>query len=97
METLQPDVQAVRARFGFLETPDVMEALASARQRGLREADENVSFFLGWHLVRARPRPGLAGLKYRLFAYMQRRSAQAAEFFSMPTHGVMVLATDIEL
>jgi hypothetical protein len=28
---------------------------------------------------------------------MQRRSAQAAEFFRMPTHGVMVLATDIEL
>jgi hypothetical protein len=25
------------------------------------------------------------------------RSAQAAEFFRMPTQGVMVLATDIEL
>jgi KUP system potassium uptake protein len=97
VETLQPNVHAVRARYGFMETPDVMEALGSARQRGLREADEDVSFFLGWHLVRARPRPGLAGLKYRLFAYMQRRSAQAAEFFRMPTHGVMVLATDIDL
>jgi KUP system potassium uptake protein len=97
VETLYPNVHAVRARFGFMETPDVMEALRSARQRGLKEADEQVSFFLGWHLVRARPRRGLAGLKYRLFAYMQRRSAQAAEFFRMPTHGVMVLATDIEL
>jgi K+ transporter len=47
--------------------------------------------------VRARPRTGLAGFKFRMFAYMQRRSAQAAEFFRMPTEGVIVLATDIEL
>jgi KUP system potassium uptake protein len=97
VETLQPNVHAVRARFGFMETPDVTEALRCARQRGLKGIDEDISFFLGWHLVRARPRHGLTNLKYRLFAYMQRRSAQAAEFFRMPTHGVMVLATDIEL
>jgi KUP system potassium uptake protein len=98
VEMPQPNVYAVRARFGFMETPDVMEALRSARQRGLKDIDDDVSFFLGWHLVRARPRDSfLADLKFRLFAYMQRRSAQAAEFFRMPTHGVMVLATDIEL
>ena len=97
VEVLQPQVHAVHARFGFMETPDVMESLASARQRGLRDADGLMSFFVGWHLVRARPRRGLAGFRGRLFAYMQRRSAQAAEFFRMPTHGVMVLATDIEL
>jgi KUP system potassium uptake protein len=98
VETLQPNVYAVRARFGFMETPDVMEALRSARQRGLKGIDDDVSFFLGWHLVRARPRSRFfSDLKYRLFAWMQRRSAQAAEFFRMPTHGVMVLATDIEL
>ena len=41
--------------------------------------------------------PGIAGLKSRAFAFLQRRSAQAAEFFHMPTRGVVVLATDIEL
>jgi KUP system potassium uptake protein len=98
VETLQTNVFAVRPRFGFMETPDVMEALRSARQRGLKDIDRDVSFFLGWHLVRARPRSSLmTDLRFRLFAYMQRRSAQAAEFFRMPTHGVMVLATDIEL
>ncbi len=98
VETLQPNVYAVHARFGFMETPDVPEALRSARQRGLKDIDEDVSFFLGWHLVRARPRRRFVqDLEFRLFAYMQRRSAQAAEFFRMPTQGVMVLATDIEL
>lgn len=91
-----PGVHAVYARFGFMETPDVRAALQGAARRGLR-TDEDCTFFLGWHLVRARQRPGLAGIKMRLFAYMQRRSAQAAEFFRMPTRRVVVLATEVEI
>jgi KUP system potassium uptake protein len=94
---LMPGVFDVRARFGFMETPDVGEALRNARRQGLIVFAEDSSFFLGWHLVRARPRPGIAGLKSRAFAFLQRRSAQAAEFFRMPGRGVIVLATDIEL
>jgi KUP system potassium uptake protein len=97
VEELLPNVHAVRARFGFMETPDVSEALRGARQRGLRVVDADCTFFLGWHLVRALPRPGLAGLKSSIFAYLQRRSAQAAEFFRMPTRRVVVLATEIEI
>jgi KUP system potassium uptake protein len=94
---LQPGVYDVRARFGFMETPDVGAALRNARRQGLTVFAEDSSFFLGWHLVRARPRPGIAGVKSRAFAFLQRRSAQAAEFFNMPTRGVVVLATEIEL
>ncbi|HUQ52188.1 MAG TPA: hypothetical protein VM692_08190, partial [Gammaproteobacteria bacterium] len=96
VEELMPDVHAVHARFGFMETPDVAEALRGARQRGLR-FDVDCTYFLGWHLVRARPRSGLSGLKSQVFAYLQRRSAQAAEFFRMPTKRVVVLATEIDI
>jgi len=97
VDELMPGVFDVRARFGFMETPDVSEALRNARRQGLKVFSEDSSFFLGWHLVRARPRPGFEGLKSRAFAFLQRRSAQAAEFFNMPTRGVVVLATEIEL
>ena len=97
VEELMPDVHAVHARFGFMETPDVSEALRGARQRGLRLDDVNCTYFLGWHLVRARPRSGIAGIKSQVFAYLQRRSAQAAEFFRMPTKRVVVLATEIDI
>jgi KUP system potassium uptake protein len=92
-----PGVYDVCARFGFMETPDVGEAMRTLRRQGLKVFPEDSSFFLGWHLVRARPRPGIAGLKARAFAYLQRRSAQAAEFFRMPSRGVVVLATEIEV
>jgi KUP system potassium uptake protein len=97
VEELMPNVHSVRARFGFMETPDVTEALRGARQRGLRVDPAECTYFLGWHLVRALPRPGIAGIKGRVFAYLQRRSAQAAEFFRMPTKRVVVLATDVEI
>jgi KUP system potassium uptake protein len=97
VEELMPNVHAVHARFGFMETPDVAEALRGARQRGLRLDDVNCTYFLGWHLVRARPRSGIAGIKSEVFAYLQRRSAQAAEFFRMPTKRVVVLATEIDI
>jgi KUP system potassium uptake protein len=97
VEELLPGVHAVQARFGFMETPDVGEALRGARQRGLKIVEADCTFFLGWHLVRAVDRRGLRGLSDRVFAFFQRRSAQAAEFFRMPTRRVVVLATDVEI
>jgi KUP system potassium uptake protein len=97
VEELSPSIHAVHARFGFMETPDVSEALRGAHQRGLRVVEADCTFFLGWHLVRALNRPGIAGLKWKIFAHLQRRSAQAAEFFRMPTRRVVVLATEIEI
>ncbi len=96
VQQLMPNVHAVHARFGFMETPDVTEALRGASLRGLR-LDPDCTYFVGWHLVRARQRPGLAGFKDRVFAHLQRRSAQAAEFFRMPTRRVVMLATEIDI
>ena len=92
-----PGVYSITARFGFMETPDVSEALKSCRTRGLRVFTEDSSFFVGRHVVRARPLPGLKGLQRRFFARMQQHSTQAAEFFRMPFRGVVVLNTAVEI
>jgi KUP system potassium uptake protein len=97
VEEKLPGVFLVHARFGFMETPDVSEALKSCRARGLRVFGEDSSFFVGQHVVRARPLPGWRGLQRRLFAWMQRHSTQAAEFFRMPFRGVVILNTVVEI
>jgi KUP system potassium uptake protein len=97
IEEILPGVYSITARFGFMETPDVSEALKSCRTRGLRVFTEDSSFFVGRHVVRARPLPGLKGLQRRLFARMQQHSTQAAEFFRMPFRGVVVLNTAVEI
>jgi KUP system potassium uptake protein len=90
-------VYFITAHFGFMETPDVAEALKAARARGLRVFPEDSSFFVGRHVVRPRPLPGLRGLQRRLFARMQQYSAQAAEFFRMPFRDVVILNTAVEI
>ena len=97
IDTLLENVHLVTARFGFMETPDVSAALKQCRVRGLKLFGQDCSFFLGWHLVRPRPRGGYEGLRRRMFAWMQRRSTQAMEFFRMPEKRVIVLATEVEL
>ncbi|HZO24274.1 MAG TPA: KUP/HAK/KT family potassium transporter, partial [Steroidobacteraceae bacterium] len=97
IEEILPGVYEITARFGFMETPDVSQALKSCRTRGLRVFSEDSSFFVGRHMVRARPLPGWKGLQRRLFARMQSHSTQAAEFFRMPFRGVIVLNTAVEI
>jgi KUP system potassium uptake protein len=97
VEELLPGVWAVTAIFGFMETPAVGEALKACRVRGLRVFIEDCSFFVGQHVVRARPGPGLSGIERRMFARMQRRSTQAAEFFRMPSRGLVILTTAVEV
>jgi KUP system potassium uptake protein len=92
-----PGVFYVTAHFGFMETPDVAEALKACRARGLRVFTEDSSFFVGRHVVRARPLTGLRGLQRRLFARMQQYSTQAAEFFRMPFRDVVILNTAVEI
>ena len=97
VEEPTPSVYFITARFGFMETPDVAEALKACRARGLRVFTEDSSFFVGRHVVRARPLPGLRGVQRRLFARMQQYSTQAAEFFRMPFRDVVILNTAVEI
>jgi KUP system potassium uptake protein len=92
-----PGVISVEAAFGFMETLSVAEALRAACAHGLQIDEAGVSYFVGWHLVKAPVTGGISGLKGRAFAYLQRRSTQAAEFFHMPGERVVILATDIAL
>jgi KUP system potassium uptake protein len=92
---LMPRIHAVTARVGFMETPDVGATLVDCSVRDLSLSVPQCSFFLGWHLVVPRPRVGYLGMWLRSFAWMQRRSAQAAEF--LPDRGVIVMATRIEI
>jgi KUP system potassium uptake protein len=97
LETLWPGVVRLRAEFGFMETPNLSDAMRCARLKGLRLPPGRATYFVGWHLVRARHRTGWQNLRMRLFARMQRRSAQAAEFFLMPQDGVVMLGTEVDI
>jgi hypothetical protein len=76
-----PRCTPLTAIFGFMETPAVGDALKACRTRGLRVFVEDCSFFVGQHVVRARPRLGLPGIERRLF-----RAHAAAQY---PGRGIL--------
>jgi KUP system potassium uptake protein len=97
VKLLAPGIYILRSRFGFMETPDISDALRSAVRLGVNISGTDTSFFVGWHLVRAVRQPGWGSLRRVLFAALQRRSTQAADYFNMPTRRVIVLATEVVL
>ncbi len=97
IERLHDSIYTVQARFGFMETPDVAAVIQQCVRQGLRIASRDYTLFLGQHVV-VPIRQRRARLWQReLFAWLQRRSTGAAEFFGMPLRRVVIVSTVIEI
>jgi KUP system potassium uptake protein len=83
--------------FGFMETPDVPEALALAEKKGLRVPAFETSYFLSRETVVPGPGAGMAGWRERLFAAMSRNAKSAAEYFRLPDNTVVELGTRVQI
>ena len=51
IDTLQPSIYSVRAHYGFMEDPDVMEIIQQCNLQGLRIFARDYTLFLGQHVV----------------------------------------------
>jgi len=88
----------VRLRYGFMEDPDVPEALEGVRQSGLDLDPERTTFFLGREtLIASRGRVGMALWREFLFVFMARNARTASSFFRLPAERVVELGTQIEI
>lgn len=85
------------ARYGFMEEPDAMRALALLARHGLRFERNETTFFLGKSSIALAERPGLFTWRRRLFRWMQRNSPTAAEYFKLPPDRVIELGTQLRL
>jgi KUP system potassium uptake protein len=85
------------ARYGFMEEPDAMRALALLARHGLRFERNETTFFLGKSSVALAERVGLFTWRRRLFRWMQRNSPTAVEYFKLPPDRVIELGTLLRL
>jgi len=83
VEELIVGVYRITAHFGFMETRISATRWARARARVACGVSRRLFVLSRQHVVRA-GRCQAGALATRFFARMQRRSAQAAEFFRMP-------------
>jgi KUP system potassium uptake protein len=87
----------VTLNFGFKNEPDVPEALALVRGRGVQLDDMETSYFLSRDIVIPTLGSGMAMWREKLFASMHRNAAGAADFLSLPTNRVVELGSKVEI
>ena len=97
IEALGHDCWQVSLHFGFKNDPDVPEALALLRGRGVQLDEMDTSYFLSRDIVIPTLGQGMAMWREKLFASMHRNAAAAADFLSLPTNRVVELGSKVEI
>jgi KUP system potassium uptake protein len=83
--------------YGFMQTPNVLEALELARKGGLDIDANDTSFFLGRETLLITEKKGMARWRKQLFSFLSRNARPANAFFQIPSNRVVELGTQIEL
>jgi KUP system potassium uptake protein len=87
----------VVVRYGFMEDPNVPEALVRAREHGLEMDEGDVTYFLGRETLIASRNPGMAIWRERLFVLMARNAVRATTYFRLPPERVVELGVQVEI
>jgi len=90
----------IRLRYGFMDEPNVLRALAQCRVGGLRFNLMETSFIIGREKLRLRARtrrPGFWRWRDALFILLSNNTLDATEFFRIPPNRVIELGGQVEL
>jgi KUP system potassium uptake protein len=87
----------VRVHYGFMEDPNVPEALIKACKHGLTLDEDDVTYFLGRETLIVTKAPGMAMWRERLFVLMARNAVRAPTFFRLPAERVVELGVQVEI
>lgn len=98
--TVQPLGQSlfnVRIQYGFMEDPNVPDALRQAREQGLHIDLDDTTYFLGRETIIVTARQGMAVWREKLFVLMARNAVRATAFFRLPPERVVELGVQVEM
>jgi KUP system potassium uptake protein len=87
----------VELEFGFMEEPNVPQALSTIKQRGLEYDPDDVTYFIGHESIVAGKAPGMNPLQEHLFVLLNRGADSAVRFFNLPTDRVFEVGTRVEI
>jgi KUP system potassium uptake protein len=85
-------------RYGFMDEPNVMRALAQCRVQHFHINLMDTSFFIGREKLRPRPRrTAVFRWRDRLFIFLTNLALDATEFFRIPPNRVVELGGQVEI
>ena len=97
IQTLAPGLTRVIARYGFMETPNVVAALRAAEEKGMAYEPEQTVYFVGRENPVFAAGSGMPLWRKRLFALMGRNSQLAAVHYGVPSHRMLEVSSQVRL
>jgi KUP system potassium uptake protein len=97
VEPLGTGISAVRVQYGFMEDPNVPEALEAAKNEGVPIDLEDVTYFLGRETIIVTDHPGMAKWREKLFVLMTRNAVRATAYFRLPVERVVELGVQVPM
>jgi len=87
----------VRIQYGFMEDPNVPQALLQAHGQGLHIDLDDTTYFLGRETIIVTAKQGMAVWREKLFVVMARNAVRATAFFRLPPERVVELGVQVEM
>ncbi|HNL95661.1 MAG TPA: potassium transporter Kup [Accumulibacter sp.] len=87
----------VRLHYGFMERPNIPQALEWCAENGLDLNPMDTSFFLGRETLIPRISSEMSFWREKVFVAMFRNAGSAAQFFALPPNRVVELGTQVVL
>ncbi|HEY0839589.1 MAG TPA: potassium transporter Kup, partial [Vulgatibacter sp.] len=87
----------VQARYGFMETPNVPDALRQAWRQGLTTDPATTSFILGRETLLTTGGTRMMQWRKGLFRFLSRNAEPATAYFGLPPGRVVELGMQVEL
>jgi KUP system potassium uptake protein len=98
VEEIAPRFWRARARYGFMERPDVPALLRQAHARGCDLDLSDVTYYVGHETVVPREDDkALPRWVEALFAFMQRNSTHVSDYFKLPRDAVVEIGREVSI
>jgi KUP system potassium uptake protein len=97
IQTIGDGLCRIFARYGFMETPNVVAALRSAEEKGVEYEPESTVYVVGRENPIFATGSGMPLWRKRLFAFMGRNSQLAAIHFGVPSHRTLEVSSQVRL
>ena len=88
---------SVTARYGFMESPHVLDIVELAAKKGVQFDRRSTGFYLGRESIILGEKPTLPRWRGQLFATMSRLAQAPTAFYGIPPNQVVELGVQIEL
>ncbi|MGH8176447.1 MAG: potassium transporter Kup [Steroidobacter sp.] len=97
VQNLGPGLCRIIARYGFMETPNVVAALRGAEEKGVAYEPDQTVYFVGRENPVFAAGSGMPLWRKRLFAVMGRNSQLAAIHYGVPSHRMLEVSSQVRL